>query len=57
LDGLEGDGTYQQVMIAISKAMRGEGATNLEVLQLYKNQRLAEIDFWRGGVLVENPFR
>jgi hypothetical protein len=57
LNGLSGDGTYAQVMSAIQKGMRDEGATNWELLQLYKSGRLIEVNFWRDGVLVDNPFR
>ena len=56
LDGLSGDSPYSKVMNGVQGGLRGEGATNWELLQLYQSGRLGGADLYSGGGAVENPF-
>jgi hypothetical protein len=59
LDGLKGEGTLDQVGSAISNGLsRGnlDSFTNWEISLLYRNGRLGDTTFYRGGSVVPNPF-
>lgn len=59
LDGLRGNGTYDQVMQAVEDGLaNGDyfSFTNWELAQVSNAGRLPEVTFVRGGVQVPNPF-
>ena len=59
LDGLRGNGTYDQVMQAVKDGIANGDSnsfTNWELAQLSNSGRLPGTTFVRGGLQVPNPF-